>query len=160
MRLFVSRWCAVAVMLCLVGLAQGHGVSVGDLVLDHPYAVPSIPGSSEGAAYLRGIRNKGSQTERLLSASSPIAERVQLQSVAQDGSGIRRHEVASIELPADKTTELRHGGPYHLVLMNLKRPLKEGDRFDLTLNFERAGSQTVKVCVQTPRDSASAVHNH
>ena len=160
MRLFVSRWCAVAVMLCVVGTAHGHGVSIGDLVLDHPYAVPSKPGSAEGAAYLRGIRNKGSQTERMLSARSPIAERVQLQSVAQDGPGVRPHEVASFELPANKTTELRHGGPYHLVLMNLKRPLKEGDRFDLTLNFERAGSQTVKVWVQTPRDSASAVHNH
>ena len=69
-------------------------------------------------------------------------------------------ELAAIELPAGQTTLLRHRGNYHLALIQLKRPLREGDRFDLTLHFERSGSQTVKVWVQTPRDSASAVHQH
>ncbi|MFG0674896.1 copper-binding protein, partial [Delftia sp. WSY_7] len=39
--------------------ARAHDFRAGDLVIDHPYATPSIAGSSNGAAYLRGIRNKG-----------------------------------------------------------------------------------------------------
>jgi copper(I)-binding protein len=47
------------------------------------------------------------------------------------------------------------------MLMNLKRPLKDGDRFDLSLTFERAGTQSVKVWVQTPKDaSGDAQHKH
>ena len=44
------------------------------------------------------------------------------------------------------------------MLMDLKQPLKDGDRFDLTLRFERAGERTVKVWVQTPRDATG--HRH
>jgi copper(I)-binding protein len=47
------------------------------------------------------------------------------------------------------------------MLMDLKQPLKDGDRFDMTLNFERAGKQTVKVWVQQPRDlSTGSTHQH
>ena len=42
----------------------------------------------------------------------------------------------------------------------LKQRLKDCDRFDLTLNFERAGTQTVKVRVQTPRGETCGAHRH
>ncbi len=150
--------CAAAAVLSTA--AYGHSVSHGDLVLDHPYAVPSLAGVSHGAAYLRGIDNRGDQPERLLSASSPVAARVELHRMALDAGVMRMREVAAIELPPHTVTALRHNGPYHLMLMDLKQPLKDGDRFDLTLNFERAGSQTVKVWVQTPRDTANSEHTH
>lgn len=140
--------------------AYGHGVNHGDLVLDHPYAVPSLAGVSNGAAYLRGIKNQGAQPERLLSASTPVAERVELHRMTLDAGVMHMRPVQAIELPAQSTTALRHGGPYHLMLIGLKRPLKDGERFDLTLNFERSGSQTVKVWVQTPRDAATSKHPH
>jgi hypothetical protein len=150
-------WVAAAV---LSTAAYGHSVSHGDLVLDHPYAVPSLAGVSHGAAYLRGIDNRGDQPDRLLSASSPVAARVELHHMALDAGVMRMREVAAIELPPHTVTPLRHNGPYHLMLMDLKQPLKDGDRFDLTLNFERAGSQTVKVWVQTPRDTGASDHSH
>jgi len=148
-------WAALAALAALAIVApaaHSHGTRHGDLVLDHPYAVPSLAGVANGAAYLRGIQNKGRQPDRLLRASSPAAARVELHRMALDGGVMRMREVPAIELPAEKTTLLRHGGEYHLMLIDLKQPLKDGDRFDLTLNFERAGTQTVKVWVQTPRD--------
>lgn len=47
---------------------------------------------------------------------------------------------------------------YHLMLEDLKAPLKDGDRFDLTLRFEKAGERTVQIWVQTPRGNAA--HSH
>jgi hypothetical protein len=140
--------------------AHGHDVSLGDLVLDHPYAVPSLVGVNNGAAHLRGIKNRGEQADRLLGASSPAAARVVLQRLTPEGGVIRTSEVPAVVLPPHSVTLLRHTGDYQLTLMALKRPLKDGDRFDLTLNFERAGIQTVKVWVQTPRVAAGADHPH
>ena len=134
-----------------------HGSHQGELQLDHPYAVPSAPDDPNGQAYLRGIQNTGAQADRLMSASTPVAERVVLHRLKPDVHGFRGMEVPTIALPPKSTTLLRHTGDYQLSLINLKKPLKEGDRFDLTLTFERAGSQTVKVWVQKPH-AAQASH--
>lgn len=148
-----------AALLTLSCVVNAHGTHAGDLLLEHPYAVPSLQGSANGAAYLRGIRNSGSQPDRLIGASTPVAERVELHQMTLDAGVMRMRAIPAIELPAGAEVSLRHGGTYHLMLLNLKRPLVDGDRFELTLDFERAGRQTVKVWVQTPRDAA-AVHVH
>jgi hypothetical protein len=140
--------------------AQAHGTQAGDLLLDHAYAVPSVLGETNGKAHFRGIKNAGGQADRLLSASTPSADAVELQSLKKHGASLHAETVNAIELPAKATTLLRHTGDYQLLLRNLKQPLKDGDRFDLTLNFARAGTQTVKVWVQAPRDLPSGNHSH
>jgi copper(I)-binding protein len=130
--------------------AQAHGSQAGDLLLDHAYAVPSAAGETFGKAYLRGIKNASGQADRLLSASTPVATAVELQSLKKHGNDLHAEAVTTIELPPKTTTLIRHTGDFQLLLRGLKQPLKDGDRFDLTLNFARAGAQTVKVWVQTP----------
>jgi len=139
--------------------ALAHGTQTGGLLLDHPYAVPSQAGQTHGKAYLRGIQNTGGQADKLLGASTPMATRVTLHSLKADGNGLRGTQLDAIELPAKTLTKVRHTGDYQLTLINLKAPLKDGDRFDLTLHFQHADSQTVKVWVQTPREAATA-HGH
>ena len=141
----------VSLLLALPLLVSAHGVSKGDLLIDHPYAVPSVPGESIGKVYFRGIQNKGEHAERLLGASTSQAGRVVLSSLSPDAQGLRAEAVSAINLPVKTTVRLRHTGDYQLTLLDLKSPLKEGDRFDVTLNFEHTGSQTVQVWVQTPR---------
>ena len=68
-----------------------------------------------------------------------------------EGDVMRMREVPVIDLPAGQEVQLRHGQRYHLMLINLRQPLKVGDRFDLTLKFEKAGETTVKAWVQQPR---------
>lgn len=136
--------------------AAAHGSRAGDLLLDHAYSTPSQANKSDGAAYLRGIKNSGEQADRLLGASTPVATAVELQSLQKHGNGLHAEAVGSIELPPKTSTLLRHTGDFQLLLRGLKQPLKEGDRFDLTLNFEHAGSRTVKVWVQTPRAQVQA----
>lgn len=146
-------------LLAVPAWARAHGFRVGDLVIDHPYATPSIPGAANGAAYFRGIRNRGGAPERLIAASSPVAQRVELHEMSMDGDIMRMREVDGIALPPGQTVSLRQGQRYHLMLMDLKAPLTEGDRFDITLRFERAGEVTVKAWVQRSRAKAPA-HEH
>lgn len=152
---------SAALFLAVAMLSNGyaHGSKKGHLVIDHPYATPSLQGVANGAAYLRGIENTSDTPDRLVGASTEVAERVELHHMTMDGSVMRMREVSAIELPAKAVTKLRHNGEFHLMLMKLKRPLNEGDRFDLTLEFQRAGKQTVNVWVQKPRDGA-AEHKH
>jgi copper(I)-binding protein len=112
---------ALAVAMPLSGLA--HGLRVGDLLLDHPYALPSTPDEPHGKAYLRGIQNKGSRVDRLLGASTPVAAQVKLHRLAPDAQGLRGMQVDAIDLPAKSTTLLRHTGDYQLSLIDLKQPL-------------------------------------
>jgi copper(I)-binding protein len=150
---------ALLVWLMLVHVPGfAHGVTVGELELDHPYATPTTPGQTHGQAYLRGITNSGTQPERLLGAHTPVAAKVNLHSLKPDANGRVGQQVDAIELPAKAITKLRHTGDYQLTLIDLTQPLKDGERFDLTLNFEHAGSQTVKVWVQTPHDRSGAKH--
>jgi len=154
------RWSACSLLCALPLLAGAHGVSKGDLLIDHPYAVPSEPGESVGKVYFRSIQNKGDHAERLLGASTPQAARVVLHRLMPEGQSLQATPVPSIELPAQSTTKVRHTGDYQLTLIDLKTPLKDGDRFDVTLNFEHAGSQTVQVWVQIPHAAPAGHADH
>ena len=143
--------------------AYAHDFKQGDLVIDHPYATPSLAGTRNGSVYFKSLRNRGGQADKLIAAKSSAAERVELHQMQMDGHVMRMREVPAIDLPARSEVNLSHGGAgtHHLMLLNLKQPLKDGDRFDLELVFEKAGTRKVNVWVQTPRaGSSSSSHQH
>lgn len=155
-----ATFAATALLMTLTNAAHAHDFRAGDLVIDHPYATPSLPGIKNGAAYFRGIRNAGGAADRLLGARTDVAARVELHSMRTEKDVMRMREVPAIELPAGKTIQLRHGQSQHLMLVDLKKPLVVGERFDLTLVFEKAGEKTVKVWVQKPKDANTGHHQH
>jgi copper(I)-binding protein len=113
--------------------------------------------------YFRAIKNNGTEPDRLLSAHTPAATTVELHRMEMDVDVMRMRAVPAIELPAKTEVRLRHGTPdgHHLMLLGLKAPLKDGDRFPVTLTFQRAGEREVMVWVQTPRRSKKeAEHAH
>ena len=90
----------------------------------------------------------------LVGVASPVAGSSELHEMAMDGDVMRMRPVSSVALPAGKTVSLRTGpGHQHLMLMDLKRPLKEGDEVRLTLKLRtpdgKALSQTVAVPVKS-----------
>ena len=151
----------VALALLGMGSAQAHDFKKGDVVMDHPYATPSLAGTTTGAVYFKSIRNKGKTSDRLLSARTAVAARVEIHHMQMDGNVMRMRQVPALELPAQTDVSLRHGGAgtHHLMLLDMAKPLKDGDRFDLELVFEKAGTRRVNVWVQTPRAGAPA-HAH
>lgn len=144
-----------------------HDFKAGDLRIDHPYATPSRPGMTTGSVYFRGIRNSGSHADRLLSASTPVAEsveihRMQMVSGAQ-GDVMQMRAVPALEIAPGATVAMKHGTPdgHHLMLVGLKAPLKDGDRFPVTLTFEKAGIRELMAWVQTPRNQPTDTrHKH
>ena len=146
---------------CLSPLAHAHGFKAGELTINHPYATPSLKGSKTGAAYIRSIKNNGKQADQLISARTTVAESVELHQMQMDGDVMKMRPVSAIDLPANAELRMMHGTPdgYHLMLMNLKQPLKDGDRFQLWLQFKNSGEREVTVYVQTPK-SRTLSHEH
>jgi copper(I)-binding protein len=162
LRLGAAAIIAAGLGIALPGLVFAHGSQVGDIAIEHPYAVPTPPAARTGAVYFRAINNEGKADDRLRSASTPIARTVEFHEMTMSGDVMRMRAMPAIELPAGQSVPLRHGGTLHIMLVDLKQPLKNGDRFPVTLEFERAGRKEVMVWVQTPREAAKpeAAHAH
>ncbi|MCS7102211.1 MAG: copper chaperone PCu(A)C [Burkholderiaceae bacterium] len=144
------------VLLAAAAWAHGHGVKAGDLTVEEPWARATVGGQANGAAYLK-IRNAGA-TDKLLSASAPVASVVELHTHVMDGNVMRMRKVEAIDITGGAVTELKPGG-LHVMLIGLKAPLKAGEKFPLTLKFERAGEVKVDVEVRTAAPTGGA-HKH
>lgn len=158
-----ARFGAACALLASFGPpVLAHGARVGEIEISHPYATPSLAGTRNGAAYFVKLENTGAKADKLVRASTPAADRVELHSMAVDGQGVMRmREIAAIELAPKASIALRPGARFHLMMMSLKEPLKEGASFPMTLEFERAGKVEVKVVVQVPKPrDAAASHAH
>ena len=144
------RFAAVlAAPLFLAVPATAHDFEAGPLRIGHPFARATAPAAKAGAAYMT-IDNAGVAGDRLLSARSPVAGRIELHTIVKDGDVMRMREVeGGIEVPAGGRATLRPGG-FHVMLMDLKAPLKEGDRFRLKLTFEKAGIVEIEVAIEKP----------
>lgn len=124
-----------------------HDYQAGQIGIAHPYARPTVPGQPSGAAYLT-LENKGKTADRLLSASSPAARRVEIHTMKMDGNVMKMSEVKDIKLdPAAKVT-MQPGDGYHIMLIGLKQQLKTGDKIPLVLRFKKAGKVEVSAWVE------------
>ena len=104
------------------------------------------PGAKVAAGYMT-LRNKSATPDRLVGASSPAAARVETHTMEMTGDVMRMREVKGYEVPAKGSFELKPGGA-HLMLVDIKRPLKEGERVPLVLRFEKAGEVKTELAVQ------------
>jgi copper(I)-binding protein len=136
----------VLALLLLSAVALAHNVEKGGLQIRHPWSRATPGGAKVGVGYME-IRNRGKQAERLLGASSPLAQRVEMHVTRREGEVMRMRQVESFAIPASERVQLRPGGG-HLMLVDLARPLKQGERVPLTLRFERAGEVEIEMEVQ------------
>ena len=143
---------AAALAVCLVGashVVHAHDYTLGDLKIGHPWSRATPPSARVGAGYLT-IANRGGAPDRLLSAVSSAAGRVEIHEMKMDAGVMRMRELAQgLALPAGETVALRPGG-YHLMLMELRAPLREGSHVPVTLVFERAGRIEVDLKIEPP----------
>jgi copper(I)-binding protein len=161
---FVRR----ALLFCLttlpfaMGVVHGHTYKAESLKVDHPYATPTPSGEQISVVYFRSFDNVGKTADELIGARVDIAERVDIRHSAAVGGVAEDLVVKAVSLPSGKGISFRHDAKngYHLLLVNLKAPLKNGDRFPLWLTFRHAGEMKVMVWVQTPRGSQAPQHDH
>lgn len=126
--------------------AFAHSYKQGDIEIGHPWSRATAASAPTGAAFLT-LTETGAQPDRLISASTPAAEKAELHTHIKDNGVMRMRQVPSIELEPGKTVALQPGG-YHIMMIGLKKPLAKGDHVPLTLTFEKAGTITVELHVE------------
>lgn len=148
MMLFHPKAVVPALALsAMASAALAHGYPIGKLSIQHPWSRETASGQAVGGGFMT-IANKGNAEDRLISGTSPVAAQVQLHTMTMDGGVMRMRQVeGGIVVPARGTLELKPGS-YHIMFMGLKRQLRQGERFPVTLRFQRAGKVTVQFAVQ------------
>jgi copper(I)-binding protein len=122
--------------------------TAGDIAVENAFARASVGGAKVAAAYMT-LTNTGVVADALVAAETPVAARAELHTNIQDGDIMRMRPVEAIEVPPGGTVRLEPGG-LHLMLIDLRSPLKQGERVPLTLTFARTGKQTIDVPVEGP----------
>lgn len=117
--------------------------------------VRATPGAARtGAAY---FRIKSPIDDRLIGLASPVAGKAELHTHSEENGIMRMRMVeGGVAVLAAQVLELKPGGPLHVMLTDLKQPLKVGDSFPLTLMFAKAGPCDVTVKVERLGAMASA----
>jgi len=118
----------------------------GPIAVEAPWARASIGNSRISAAYMV-LRNGGTTADRLLAVSSPAAGRAELHTMSMDNNVMRMRPVTAIDVAPGGVATLQPSG-LHVMLIDLREPLRAGARVPLVLRFERAGTIEVSVPVQ------------
>jgi copper(I)-binding protein len=122
-------------------------VKAGDLVITQAWSRATPGGAKIGGGYLT-IENKGSASDRLIGGSADIAGKVEVHEMAmKNGVMTMRPLDKGLTIDPGKTVKLAPGG-YHLMMFDLKGPLKQGDKVPVTLEFEKAGKVNLSFDVE------------
>ncbi len=120
----------------------------GGLSVSNAWSRSTPPGVTVGVVYFT-LKNDTGKSDRLLKLSTPVASKVQVHRTEILDGIARMREVAVLHIDAGQTLEFAPNG-MHLMLMGLKQPLVEGQKFDLELLFEVGGPRKVEVVVRNP----------
>jgi copper(I)-binding protein len=137
-----------AIAMLALSLFAAEPALAGELAVTNAWSRTTPPGVTVGVAYFT-LKNNTGKSDRLLKISSPVASKVQVHRTEILDGIARMREVAVLHVDAGQTLEFAPNG-MHLMLMGLKKPLVEGKKFELELQFEVAGPRKVRVFVRKP----------
>lgn len=138
---------ALAIALTLLAAPVGATIFKPDLYISGAWSRPA-PQGGNGAGYAT-FSNSTAKADQLVSASSPVAQRVEIhETMIMSGKAMMHPRPGGLTIPAAGVAALKPGG-WHLMLIGLKKPLKAGERFPVTLVFETAGKRQVEFVVAT-----------
>lgn len=145
-----------ASLLSAFASAFGHEFRKGDLLIDHPWTRATARGQSVAAGYLE-VRNGGRAADRIVGASTPAAERIELHVVMMEGGVMKMRQVPSYDVPARGKVQLKPRGP-HLMIIGIRREFRKDERIPVTLRFETAGEVAIELAVEGI--DAGSEHGH
>lgn len=146
-RSVFSRLASLAICgLSASGAVFAHEVTSKGVTIAHPWARATPGGATVGAAFME-IRTDAGVADRLISAASPAAGRVEVHTHIMDGDVMKMRRVDALELKPGTSRTLKPMGD-HVMLYDLKQPLKEGDLITIQLTFEKAGVLEIEGAVE------------
>ncbi len=137
----------VACVLSLSSAAQAYDYKAGPIEIDHPWARAVPKGASVAAGYMT-IRNTGTEPDRLVSGSTPVAGKLEVHVMTMNNGVMQMRPVTGgLEIKPGETVELKPQS-LHFMLTGLRQPIQKGDTFKGTLLFEKAGPVEVEFSVE------------
>jgi copper(I)-binding protein len=142
----------------LMSLALAALSSTAQVTVSEPWVRATVPQQKATGAFMK---LQSAQDAKLISAKSAVAGVVEVHEMAMDAGVMKMRAVDGLALPMGKAVDLKPGG-YHVMLMDLKSQLKDGDAVPLTLTFETKDGkrQTMEVKATARNMSAPAQPSH
>jgi copper(I)-binding protein len=142
-------------------LATASSASLAQVKVTDPWVRATVPQQKATGAFMSITAPKGA---RLVEARSPVAGVVEIHEMKMENDVMKMRAIAGLDLPAGKTVDLKPGG-YHVMLMELRQQVKEGDSVPITLVVESADKKRqnveVKAAVRALTSGASSKgHSH
>jgi periplasmic copper chaperone A len=145
-------------------MANSKVYKAGSLTIEAPWARATPGGAKVAGGYMK-ITNNGKEPDRLIGGTVPFAGRFEVHEMAVEGGIMKMRELSKgLEIKPGQTVELKPGG-YHVMFMELKQGLKEGESIKGTLVFEKAGKVDVEYKVGpigggAPAGGSGGGHSH
>ena len=131
------------------GPAATRSFVLGGIEVAGPWGRAAVPPVAEGGVYFT-LTNKGAAPDRLVSASSPLADGVEIRAIHVVGPDLRMGvREGGLALPPGTTLTFKPRG-YHLLMTGLKAPLGQGSSAPVTLTFEKAGNLDIELAIEPP----------
>ena len=138
----VTAVLAVAALAALGHDAFASEFKVSAITIETPWSRATPGGAKVAAGYLT-IKNDATTPDRLVSVSANIAGSAGIHQMSMANGMMKMRELTDgLPIPAQGSVALAPAS-YHLMFLDLKKPLKEGETFPATLNFEKAGTVSV-----------------
>jgi copper(I)-binding protein len=154
--MLLKKTLLIAALLSPSLFASAHKYTAGELHIAHPWS-REMPAVAPTAAAYFVVHNKGGEADRLLSASTPVAGKAELHEHIHADGLMKMQQVQSVAIPAGGEVKFEPMG-YHVMLFNLKQQAKDGERFPLTLTFEKAGAVEVEIAVHKDAPAGEKTH--
>ena len=130
-----------------IGAAAAQEFKAGPIEIDHAWSRATPKGAKVGGGYLT-IKNTGTDPDRLVSGSTPVAGKFEIHEMSMDKGVMKMRPVPDgIVIKPGETVELKPGS-FHVMFVGLKKPLGAGDHVKAKLVFEKAGAIEVEYDVR------------
>jgi copper(I)-binding protein len=155
----ILKTTATAILLALGASAWAQSAAVD---VQGAWARATVQGQKATGAFMKLTAKENA---KLVSASSPVAGVVEIHEMKMEENVMKMRAIPSLDLPAGKAVELKPGG-YHVMLMDLKEPLKKETTVPITLvvkddkGVESKVELTVPVSLKSPSGMGGMGHQH
>jgi copper(I)-binding protein len=139
-KMIAMSFCAVLIGVISGSSARAEEVKAGDLVISQAWSRATPNGAK--------IENKGTTADKLVGVSGEVSDKIEVHEMSMNNGVMKMRPVdGGLTIEPGKTVKLGPNG-YHLMIMDLKSPLKQGGKVPVTLEFEKAGKVAVTLDVQ------------
>lgn len=146
------------IFLTLLSVSLAAAAVADDVRIDNAWVRATAPGQKVAGGFMDLTADADM---KLVGGSSPVSKHLELHMMKMEGGVMVMRPLPEIPLPRGKTVNLQPGG-LHLMFIELKQPIKEGDKVPVSLTFRNAAGKEQQVQVEAParRGRGLGQHHH